>query len=79
MTLDCDLVYLRLWLEDRAPEQLQRLRCAGPAHAAGRAPPSSAAGSWAPAAEPARSWACPAGPWWDGAGGRGRAGPVALS
>ena len=27
---DCGLVYLRLWLEDRAPQQLLRLRCAGP-------------------------------------------------
>ncbi|MXQ95707.1 hypothetical protein E5288_WYG018257 [Bos mutus] len=35
---DCGLVYLRLWLEDRAPEQLLRLRCAGPAHAADRTP-----------------------------------------
>ena len=36
---DCDLVYLRLWLEDRAPEQLERLRCAGPAPAAERNSP----------------------------------------
>ncbi|XP_064352903.1 platelet glycoprotein IX [Camelus dromedarius] len=34
---DCALTYLRLWLRDRAPEELQLVRCAGPGVAAGRA------------------------------------------
>ncbi|XP_069353768.1 platelet glycoprotein IX [Eulemur rufifrons] len=33
---DCSLVYLRLWLEDRAPEALQQVRCASPDVAKGR-------------------------------------------
>ncbi|XP_004476004.2 platelet glycoprotein IX [Dasypus novemcinctus] len=33
---DCALAYLRLWLEDRAPEALLRVRCASPARAARR-------------------------------------------
>ncbi|XP_004613259.1 platelet glycoprotein IX [Sorex araneus] len=33
---DCGLTYLRLWLEDRAPEALRHVRCASPALAAAR-------------------------------------------
>ncbi|XP_037685601.1 platelet glycoprotein IX [Choloepus didactylus] len=33
---DCSLTYLRLWLEDRAPEELQLVRCASPARASHR-------------------------------------------
>lgn len=33
---DCGLAYLRLWLEDRAPQALARLLCASPARAARR-------------------------------------------
>ncbi|XP_039104548.1 platelet glycoprotein IX [Hyaena hyaena] len=33
---DCGLAYLRLWLEDREPQALQRVRCASPQLAAGR-------------------------------------------
>lgn len=64
---DCDLVYLRLWLEDRAPEQLERLRCAGPAPAAGRAPAQLSGWELGACGWSLReSWACP-GPWWDAA------------
>ncbi|XP_057562295.1 platelet glycoprotein IX [Hippopotamus amphibius kiboko] len=64
---DCGLTYLRLWLEDRAPEQLLRVRCAGPGRASGRAL-GQLSGSelggcgWSlpgPWAEPGR--------WWDAA------------
>ncbi|XP_055985272.1 platelet glycoprotein IX [Sorex fumeus] len=33
---DCDLTYLRLWLEDRMPGALQHVRCASPARATAR-------------------------------------------
>ncbi|XP_049718678.1 platelet glycoprotein IX [Elephas maximus indicus] len=33
---DCSLTYLRLWLEDHAPEELHLIRCASPSLATGR-------------------------------------------
>ncbi|KAB0362979.1 hypothetical protein FD754_007135 [Muntiacus muntjak] len=64
---DCGLVYLRLWLEDRAPEQLRRLRCAGPAHAAGRAPAELSGSELGGCGWRLReSWAH-TGLWWDAA------------
>ncbi|XP_055269432.1 platelet glycoprotein IX [Moschus berezovskii] len=64
---DCGLVYLRLWLEDRAPEELLRLRCAGPALAAGRAPAQLSGSELGGCGWSLRgAWAGPA-PWWDAA------------
>ncbi|TKC33802.1 hypothetical protein EI555_006178, partial [Monodon monoceros] len=64
---DCGVTYLRLWLEDRAPAELLRVRCAGPGPASGRALgqlSGSELGScgWILRA----TWADP-GPWWDAA------------
>ncbi|XP_040851219.1 platelet glycoprotein IX [Ochotona curzoniae] len=62
---DCGLTYLRLWLEDRAPDTLPLIHCASPERAA-RRPLSQLTGfelgscGW----QPQVSWAFP-NIWWD--------------
>uniref|UniRef100_A0A8C3X334 Glycoprotein IX platelet n=1 Tax=Catagonus wagneri TaxID=51154 RepID=A0A8C3X334_9CETA len=64
---DCGLTYLRLWLRDRAPRELLRLRCAGPGPASGRALGQLSGSELGSCGWSLReSWASP-GPWWDAA------------
>nr|XP_031326897.1 LOW QUALITY PROTEIN: platelet glycoprotein IX [Camelus dromedarius] len=73
---DCALTYLRLWLRDRAPEELQIVRCAGPAWP-GRAWPMAAAPAGGCAGASRRRGS--PGLWWERRWRRGHAEPALLA